>query len=48
MTDSLTRLTHKISDTLFFRVSGPLEERVAQVNTILRQYHKFSNVLDIR
>ena len=32
----------------FFRVSGPLEERVAQVNTILRQYHKFSNVLDIR
>lgn len=32
----------------FFRVSGLLEERVAQVNTILRQYHKFSNVLDIR
>ncbi len=32
----------------FFRVSGPLEERVSQVNTILRQYHKFSNVLDIR
>ncbi len=32
----------------FFRVSGPLEERVAEVNTILRQYHKFSNVLDIR
>lgn len=32
----------------FFRVNGPLEERVSQVNTILRQYHKFSNLLDIR
>ena len=32
----------------FFRISGPLEERISQVNTILRQYHKFGNVLDIR
>ncbi|WP_339137338.1 MAG: AAA family ATPase [Candidatus Electrothrix sp. GW3-4] len=32
----------------FFRVSGPLEERIAQVNTVLQQYHKFGNVLDIR
>jgi nicotinamide riboside kinase len=32
----------------FFRVSGTLEERISQVDTILRQYHKFGNVLDIR
>lgn len=32
----------------FFRISGPLEERITQVNRVLQQYRKFSNVLDIR
>ncbi len=32
----------------FFRVSGTLDERVSQVNEVLRQYRKFSNALDIR
>jgi HTH-type transcriptional regulator, transcriptional repressor of NAD biosynthesis genes len=32
----------------FFRVRGALKERMDQVNAILRQHHKFSNVLDIR
>lgn len=32
----------------FFRVSGTLEQRAAQVNEVLRQYRKFGNVLDIR
>lgn len=32
----------------FFRVSGTLEERVSQVNEVLRQHRKFGNVLDIR
>jgi NadR type nicotinamide-nucleotide adenylyltransferase len=31
----------------FFRVSGTLEERVSQVNEVLRRHRKFSNVLDI-
>jgi len=31
----------------FFRVSGTLEERVSQVNEVLRWHHKFCNVLDI-
>lgn len=32
----------------FFRVSGTIDERVLQVDEVLRQYRKFSNVLDIR
>ncbi len=32
----------------YFRVSGTLEDRVSQVNEILRQHRKFENVLDIR
>lgn len=32
----------------FFRVSGTLEQRAAQVNEVLRQYRKFGNVLDLR
>ncbi len=32
----------------FFRVSGSLEERIAQVNAVLRQYSKYGNVLDIQ
>jgi HTH-type transcriptional regulator, transcriptional repressor of NAD biosynthesis genes len=32
----------------FFRLSGTLEERVSQVDEVLRQHHKFGNVLDIR
>lgn len=32
----------------FFRVNGALEERIAQVDAILRQHHKFGNVADIR
>ncbi len=32
----------------FFRVRGTLEERIAQVNDVLRQHRKFGNVLDIR
>lgn len=32
----------------FFRVSGILEERITQVNEVLRQHRKFGNVLDIR
>lgn len=32
----------------FFRVRGSLKERMRQVNEVLRQYHKFGNVLDIR
>jgi len=32
----------------FFRVSGILEERIAQVNEVLRQSRKFANALDIR
>jgi NadR type nicotinamide-nucleotide adenylyltransferase len=31
----------------FFRVSGTLEERVSQVNEVLRRHRKFGNVLDI-
>jgi HTH-type transcriptional regulator, transcriptional repressor of NAD biosynthesis genes len=31
----------------FFRVSGTKEERVLQVNEVLRRYKKFGNVLDI-
>ncbi len=30
----------------FFKVSGSLEERVSQVNQVLRQHRKFGNVLD--
>jgi len=32
----------------FFNVNGTLEERVLQVNGILRQYRKFGNVLDVQ
>ena len=32
----------------YFKVSGTLEQRVGQVNAVLRQHRKFSNVLDIR
>ncbi len=32
----------------FFRVSGTLEERVSQVDEVLRQHRKFGNVLDIQ
>ncbi|MEW5734106.1 MAG: AAA family ATPase [Thermodesulfobacteriota bacterium] len=32
----------------FFRLRGSLEERMDQVNAILRQHRKFGNVLDIR
>ena len=32
----------------FFRVSGSLEQRVAQVDAVLKQHRKFCNVLDIR
>lgn len=32
----------------FFRVGGTVDERVSQVDAVLRQYRKFSNVLDIR
>ncbi|MBL8820002.1 MAG: AAA family ATPase [Planctomyces sp.] len=32
----------------FFRVSGTLDERVSQVDDVLRQYRKFGNLLDIR
>ena len=32
----------------YFRVRGTLEERVSQVNEILRQFRKFGNVLDIQ
>ncbi|MFH1981735.1 MAG: AAA family ATPase [Pseudomonadota bacterium] len=32
----------------FFRVSGTIDERVLQVDEVLRQYRKFGNVLDIR
>ncbi|MDP3957092.1 MAG: AAA family ATPase [bacterium] len=32
----------------FFTVSGGLEQRIGQVNGVLRQYRKFGNVLDIR
>ena len=32
----------------FFRVSGTLEERVSQVDIVLRAHRKFGNVLDIR
>ena len=31
----------------FFRVGGPLEERISQVNAVLRQHRKFGNVLDL-
>lgn len=31
----------------FFRVSGTLDERIAQVEEVLRRHHKFCNVLDI-
>lgn len=31
----------------FFRVQGTLEERIANVDAILRQYRKFGNVLDM-
>lgn len=31
----------------FFRVGGKLEERIEQVDKVLRQYQKFCNVLDI-
>lgn len=31
----------------FFRVGGRLEERIAQVNEVLRQHRKFGNALDI-
>jgi NadR type nicotinamide-nucleotide adenylyltransferase len=32
----------------FFRVSGTPEERVSQVEKVLRQHRKFGNVLDVR
>jgi HTH-type transcriptional repressor of NAD biosynthesis genes len=32
----------------FFRVSGTLDERIAQVETILLQHRKFCNLLDLR
>jgi NadR type nicotinamide-nucleotide adenylyltransferase len=32
----------------FLRVGGTLDERVSQVDEVLRQYRKFGNVLDIR
>lgn len=32
----------------FFRISGTLDDRVSQVNAVLRQHRKFGNVLDIR
>ncbi|MDP1561090.1 MAG: nicotinamide riboside transporter PnuC [Pirellulaceae bacterium] len=32
----------------FLRISGALEDRVSQVNAVLRQHRKFGNVLDIR
>lgn len=32
----------------FFRVSGTLEERISNVNEVLRQHRKFGNVLDIQ
>ena len=32
----------------FFRISGPPEERITQINTVLQQHCKFGNVLDIR
>ncbi|MEA5420464.1 AAA family ATPase [Spirulina sp. CCNP1310] len=32
----------------FFSVRGTLEERVLQVNEVLRQYRKFGNVLDVQ
>jgi NadR type nicotinamide-nucleotide adenylyltransferase len=32
----------------FFRVSGTIEERVSQVNDVLRRHRKFGNVLDIQ
>lgn len=32
----------------FFRVGGTLEERVSQVNEVLRQHRRFGNALDIR
>lgn len=32
----------------FFRVKGTLEERLSQVEEVLRQYRKFNNVLDVR
>jgi HTH-type transcriptional repressor of NAD biosynthesis genes len=32
----------------FFTISGSLEERISQVNAVLRQYRKFGNLLDIR
>ena len=31
----------------FFRVSGTLEQRISQVDEVLRQYRKYGNVLDI-
>jgi NadR type nicotinamide-nucleotide adenylyltransferase len=31
----------------FFRASGTLEERISQVDKVLKQYRKFGNVLDI-
>jgi len=32
----------------FFQVGGALEQRIEQVDAVLRQYRKFSNLLDIR
>jgi nicotinamide riboside kinase len=32
----------------FFRVRGTLDQRIAQVDAVLRQHRKFGNVLDIR
>jgi len=32
----------------FFRVRGTLDQRIAQVDAVLRQHSKFGNVLDIR
>lgn len=32
----------------FFRVRGTIDERVSQVNDVLRQHRKFGNVLDIQ
>lgn len=31
----------------YFRVSGTMDERVSQVDEVLRQHRKFGNVLDI-
>ncbi len=32
----------------FFRVSGSLEQRIEQVDAVLREHRKFGNVLDVR